>query len=146
MRTISATYAQQLNCTYMTITQEQRSTLIAQIEEAHFSPAAHSRILEIVHQESISPDEEDEIQKLIQEDIEADTDSIPGLSEEIATDAEFQALVAENEKHIAAIESDLADSMNFVDSEGKKLDETTDGLEKVMTDTRIDHIKNKLTS
>jgi uncharacterized coiled-coil protein SlyX len=130
----------------MTITPEQRENILKQIEQAQLSPAAHSRIVEIVNQPSISFEEEEEIQKLIESDIEADVNSIPGLAAEIMSDADFQALVAQNEKEITAIEDDLADSMKTVDSEGKKLDQMTEGLEKVMTEARIDSLKQKLSS
>lgn len=128
----------------MTLTQQQRDGLAQKVTESELRPDAQARVLELLAQESLSADEAAEIQDLIQADIEADIDSVPGLGEEIAQDPEYQALVAETEREVAAIEKELAASMEVVEAETQKLDEALDQLDGLMTEARIDAVKGNL--
>ncbi len=129
----------------MTISEEQRNALIAQVNASEINAEAKQHILGLLAAPELSSDSLDEIVRLIQSDIDTDIETVaPGLLAEMANDPAEQAAMKDTEDHIKAVADDLDDSMAFVEKTSRELEGAADVLGQADTEMRASDLKAKM--
>jgi hypothetical protein len=128
----------------MPITPEELQEYRLEITNSDLSQGAKDQALRILSMPDVGPESLDAIADLIQKDIDADLDSIEGLKEAVEQDPGYQELMTESERQVKKIEDDLQESVNFIESEGAKLDELAAQLDQASAEARLEEVKQNL--
>lgn len=117
--------------------------LIQKITDSVLSEGAKKQIIDLANTYTeVTPDLEDQVKALIQEDIDRDLAAL-GADED---GPEVQAIQAELEAGLAAVDAELDQDMAYVDQELKELDAMRLEITRAEEALKIEQLRNDLTA
>ncbi|MEI8223511.1 MAG: hypothetical protein WCG20_00110 [bacterium] len=117
--------------------------LIQKITDSVLSESAKKQIIDLAGTYSeVTPDLEDQVKALIQEDIDRDLAAL-GADE---NSPEIQAVQAELEAGLAEVDAELDQDMTYVDQELKELDAMRLEITRAEEALKIEQLRNDLTA